>query len=114
MLPGAIVDLHIEALVPDDFRVSFTLDSGEEIAICGRELYDPPEPFHDAFDLWSLLMLQATPLPLLQRELGLVDRDWEAVVAARRPQDYLQRLKAEDEETRRRLREEFQRHRGAG
>lgn len=112
-VPGRIVDLHIEALVPDDFRVSFTVESGEEFNICGRELYAPLEPLRDAFDIWALLVMQNTPIDLLEGALKRIDPDWEMVVAARRPHDDTDRLKVEDLEGRRRLREEFQRQRGS-
>jgi hypothetical protein len=99
---------------PDDFSVSFTLESREELALCGREFYDPPKPFVDAFDVWSFLVMQSTPPELLSRELEAIDTDWEALVARRRPRGDLDRRRQGDIERRARLRDEFRRRRDLG
>jgi len=106
-VPGRIVDLHIDRLRPDDYRVTFTLESGEQLQVVGRELYDPSVPFGDSFDLWAFLVVQGTPVGLLSRELSAVDPDWESIVALRKARGDLDRQASADQQRRLRLRAEF-------
>ena len=106
-LLGRITELAIEPLTPDDHRVTFTLESGATVTVLGRDIYDPPMPLSDAFELWVFLIVQNTPVELIARELSLIDPHWEDVVAKRRPPQDLDRAGATDDERRRRLRDEF-------
>lgn len=82
-VPGKIADLElIES--GDDFLVRMTLESGEVLEVSGRSVYDPPVPFAGVDDLFGFLIMQDTPVELIDRELGRIDPDWEAAVEARR------------------------------
>ena len=104
---GRITDLAIEPVAPDDHRITFTVESGAEVRVLGRHVYDPPTPFSDTFELWAFLILQKTPSDLIARELSRIDPRWEDVVTERRPRHDLDAAKAADMEHRRRLRAEF-------
>jgi hypothetical protein len=108
--PGRIVDLTVERLEPDDYSVTFTLDSGETEQLCGRDFYDPPLPFEDAADVWGFLLMQSTPADLLQRELDSVSPHWEELVAASNRSD-LDALREQDHLRRADLRAAFLRKR---
>jgi hypothetical protein len=104
---GRITDLAIEEVAPDDHRITFTVESGAVVTVLGRDVYDPPAPLSDAFDLWAFLIVQNTPVNLIARELSRIDPHWEDVVTERRPRHDLDAAKAADDEHRRRLRAEF-------
>ena len=106
-VPGRITDLAIEAVAPDDHRITFTVESGAVVSVLGRDVYDPPVPLSDAFDLWAFLIVQNTPVDLIERELSSIDPLWEDVVAERRPRHDLDAAKGADDEHRQRLRSEF-------
>jgi hypothetical protein len=112
-VPGRITDLTIEATAPDDHRITFTVESGAVVSVLGRDVYDPPVPFSDAFELWAFLIVQNTPMELIERELTSVDPHWEDVVTQRRPRNDLDAAKAAGDEHRRRLRSEFKEGRGS-
>lgn len=80
---GEIVDLSVERHA-DDYLVRFTLENGEVLEATGRTVYDPPLPFEDLADVFGFLILQSTPAQLIDRELGELDPEWEAIVAERR------------------------------
>lgn len=106
-VPGRIIDLRIEEVPPDDHRLVFTVESGEVVSVLGREVYDPPAPLGDAFELWAFLIMQSTPHDLIDRELSRLDPNWEDLVAERRPRQDLDAAKAIDDERRRQLRRDF-------
>jgi hypothetical protein len=111
-MPGRIVDLRVTRMDPDDFLVSFVLGSGETIALCGRDVCDPPLPSMDAAEVFGFLWAQNTPPELAYRELNAVDPQWEAGVEARRnSQSSAQARRQEDLDQRARLRDEFRRAR---
>lgn len=105
--PGRITDLAIEPVAPDDHRITFTVESGAEVRVLGRDVYDPPTPPSDAFELWAFLILQNTPADLISRELSRIDPRWEDLVTERRPRHDLAEARAADIEHRRRMRAEF-------
>jgi hypothetical protein len=95
---------------PDDFLITFALDSGETLAVCGRDVYDPPFPFKNAEEVFGFLAIQDTPADLVYRELNAIDGEWEAAVEARlNDQPSTQRRRQDDADQRARLREEFRR-----
>jgi hypothetical protein len=113
MVPGKISDLHVEQGVPDDYVVTFVLDSGETLVARGRDVYDPPKPFSDGAEVFGFLLFQNTPAELVYRELDRVDPGWEARFAARReayPSKQRERLKEQDR--RAAMRAEFRESRG--
>lgn len=105
--PGRIIDLAIETVPPDDHRLTFTVESGERVTVMGRDVYDPPAPLFDAFELWAFLIMQNTPADLIERELSKLDPHWEDVVAERQPRQDLDAAKAADNDRRRQLRADF-------
>jgi hypothetical protein len=42
LVPGRIIEVAIEAVAPDDHRITFTVESGAVITVLGRDVYDPP------------------------------------------------------------------------
>ena len=81
-----IVDLRVVRLEPDDFEVTFSFDTGGTDSVRGRDRSGLDAPFVDAFDLWTFLVSQDTPPELLDRELSLIQSDWDRFVARRLPQ----------------------------
>jgi len=51
-----VVDLSIEAMTPDDYRVTITRSSGDRLIMYGREVDDLDEPFYDAEDILNFLL----------------------------------------------------------
>jgi len=109
-VPGQVVDLRVVPMDPDDFLVSFQLDTGTDLTVCGRDVYDPPLPFSDASEVFYFLTMQNTPPALIYRELNALDPGWEEKVEARRKaQPDAVRRAAEERDRRARIRAGFRR-----